>query len=215
MKDYKIILEEATKGMGFVPNSLLKMSKKPNILGSFSMLYANIKGFHSSKTSTWTGIKLFYKNFLWTLKAKKESHLEIPAYLKDLIAHVSSNASGCRYCQAHTAHTAHQNGVSKQKLQNIWDFQTSDLFSEKERAALNFAFAAGSTPNLVTKNHHKTLNHYFSESQIIEIMATIAIFGFLNRWNDSMATELEEEPLQFAKENLSENWEIGKHKKTP
>lgn len=211
MKDYDIILKEATKGMGFVPNSLNAMGKKPNILGSFSLLFANIKGFSSSKTSAWTGIKLVLKNLMWTLKAKKQSHLEVPTYLKDLIANVASNAAGCRYCQAHTAHTAHRNGVSVEKLQKIWEFQTSDLFSEKERAALNFALAAGSTPNQVTIEHHKNLNQFFTESQIVEIVATVAIFGFLNRWNDSMATKLEEEPLLFAQQYLSKNWEAGKH----
>ena len=212
MKDYDIILKEATKGMGFVPNSLHAMGKKPNILGSFSMLYANIKGFSASNTSAWTGIKLMLKNMRWTLQAKKASQQEVPAYLKDLIAHVASNASGCRYCQAHTAHTAHRNGVSVEKLQKVWEFQTSDLFSEKEKAALRFALAAGSTPNQVTALHHQDLREHFTESQIVEIMATIAIFGFLNRWNDSMATQLEDKPLKFASEHLSAHWEAGKHK---
>tara|TARA_B110001450_G_scaffold255225_1_gene282240 strand:- start:773 stop:1417 length:645 start_codon:yes stop_codon:yes gene_type:complete len=213
MKAHKIILNEAMKGMGFVPNSLQRMSAKPNILGAFSMLYANIKGFSSSNTTAWTGIKLFVKNLQWTLKARKESHLEVPTYLKDLIANVASNAAGCRYCQAHTAHTAHLNGVEIEKIKKIWEFQTSDLFSEKERAALNFAMAAGSTPNQITKEHHQELAAFFTEAQIVEIVSTIAIFGFLNRWNDSMATELEDEPLQFANKHLSKNWEIGKHTK--
>ncbi len=211
MKEYEIILKEATKGMGFVPNSLHAMAKKPNILGSFSMLFANIKGFSSSQTSAWTGIKLVFKNLMWTLKAKKQSHLEVPAYLKDLIAHVTSNASGCRYCQAHTAHTAHKNGVSVKKLQNVWAFQSSDLFSDEEKAALHFANAAGMVPNQVTQEHHEALKEYFTEEQIVEIVATVSIFGFLNRWNDSMATPLEEKPLQFAQHYLSDNWEIGKH----
>jgi len=95
-------------------------------------------------------------------------HLEVATDLKDLIAHVASNAAGCRYCQAHTAHTAHKNGVSVEKLQKVWEFQTSDLFSDKERAALNFAFAAGSVPNQVTQEHHEALKQHFSEGQIVE-----------------------------------------------
>ncbi|MFK7934432.1 MAG: carboxymuconolactone decarboxylase family protein [Saprospiraceae bacterium] len=211
MKDYEIILKEAMQGMGFVPSSLHAMGKKPNILGAFSMLFANIKGFSSSQTTAWTGIKLMIKNLRWTLKAKRESHLEVPAYLKDLIAHVASNAAGCRYCQAHTAHTAHKNGVAIEKLQKIWEFEVSDLFTEQERAALRFALAAGSTPNQVTPEHHKNLNQFFTEGQIVEIVATISIFGFLNRWNDSMATELEDKPLQFAQTHLSNTWDAGKH----
>ncbi len=211
MKDYEIILKEATQGMGFVPNSLDAMGKKPNILGAFSMLYANIKGFSSSQTSAWTGMKILLKNLRWTLQAKKESHLEVPTYLKDLIAHVASNAAGCRYCQAHTAHTAHKNGVSIEKLQKVWEFEVSDLFTEQERTALRFALAAGSTPNQVTPEHHKNLKQFFTESQIVEIVATVSIFGFLNRWNDSMATELEDKPFQFAQTHLANTWNAGKH----
>lgn len=211
MKEFEIIINEAKKGMGFVPNSLYGMGKKPNILGSFAMLMANIQGFSASQTSAWTGLKLMFKNLKWTLKAKRESHLEVPTYLKNLIAHVASNAAGCRYCQAHTAHTAHRNGVAVEKLQHIWEFENSDLFSEKERAALRFALAAGSTPNQVTPAHHADLQQHFTEPQIVEIAATVAIFGFLNRWNDSMATQLEEEPLGFAQKYLSKNWEAGKH----
>jgi len=211
MADYEIILKEATKGMGFAPHSLSAMGKKPNILGSFSMLFANIKGFSSSQTSAWTGFKIAIKNLKWSLQAKREHHLEVPTYLKDLVAYVSSNAAGCRYCQAHTAHTAHRNGVSIEKLQNVWQFQTSDLFSEKEKVALNFALAAGSSPNQVTPQHHTELKQFFTEKQVVEIVATVSIFGFLNRWNDSMATQLEDEPLQFAQQYLSDTWSGGKH----
>ncbi len=213
MKDYDIILEAASKGMGFVPNSLHAMGKKPNILGSFSMLFSNIKGYSSSQVSAWASIKLMLKNMKWSIQAKKNSHLEVPAYLKDLVAYVASNAAGCRYCQAHTAHTAHKNGVALEKIQKIWEFNTSDLFTESERAALNFALAAGSTPNQVTPQHHEQLQLHYTEPQIVEIVAYIAVFGFLNRWNDSMATTIEEKPLQFAQEHLSHHWEAGKHLK--
>jgi len=212
MKEYNLILEQATKVMGFTPNSLHAMGKKPNILGSFSMLFANIKGFSSTHTSAWTGIKLMLKNMRWSLHAKKNSHLEVPSTLKDMIAFVCSNAAGCRYCQAHTAHTAHHNGVPLEKIKKLWEFQSSDLFSKEEKAALEFALAAGSVPNQVTADHHEALRKYYTEEQIVEIVATVSIFGFLNRWNDSMATQLEDMPYQFAKENLSRNWDVGKHK---
>ena len=211
MRDIDIILQEASRSMGFAPNSLRAMGKKPNILGSFSLLFANIKGFEASRTSTLTGLRLVFKNLVWTLQARRQRHLEVPTYLKDLIALVASNAAGCRYCQAHTAHTAHKNGVSVEKLQHVWEFQTSGLYSAREKAALSFALAAGSIPNQVTAQHHEALAQHFTEAQIVEIVSTIAVFGFLNRWNDSMATTLEAEPLQFATQHLSADWEAGKH----
>jgi len=213
MKEFDLIFAAAEDAMGFVPNSLRAMSKKPNILGTFAMMSANIKGFCATKMTPIKGIKIFLKTLRWSLQAKKESHLEVPAYLKDLIANVCSNTAGCRYCQAHTAHIAHEkSGVDIEKLQAVWEFRTSELFNDKEKAALNFAVAASSVPNQVTQAHHDKLNEFFTEKQVIEIVATIAMFGFLNRWNDSMATPLEDEPFDFANKYLSHNWDAGKHR---
>ncbi len=211
MNEFDLLFTEATKSMGFVPNSLKAMSKKPNILGSFTMLFANINGFQSSEVSPFTALKLMFKNLKWSMRAKKNRDQEVPIYLKNLVAHMVSNAAGCRYCQAHTASTAYRNGVEIQKLQQIWEFKTSDLFDDRERAALNFALAAGSVPNQVTAEHHSALKEHFTDEQIVEIVATISVFGFLNRWNDSMATTLEEEPMEFATKYLSAHWEPGKH----
>jgi hypothetical protein len=56
------------------------------------------------------------------------------------------------------------------------------------------------------------LRHYFSERQIVQIVAVIALFGFLNRWNDTMATELEPAPVDFAQAVLAQTgWAVDKH----
>ncbi|MFK7979497.1 MAG: carboxymuconolactone decarboxylase family protein, partial [Saprospiraceae bacterium] len=82
-----------------------------------------------------------------------------------------------------------------------------------ERAALRFGFAAGQVPNAVTEEHFAELRKHFSEKQIVDLGATIALFGFLNRWNDTMGTALEPEAVAFAEKHLVKSgWEIGKHK---
>lgn len=56
------------------------------------------------------------------------------------------------------------------------------------------------------------LAEHYSEMQIIQIVATISAFGFLNRWNDTMATTLEAAPSTFAAEHLGpKGWDVGKH----
>jgi len=41
----------------------------------------------------------------------------------------------------------------------------------------------------------------------------VALFGFLNRWNDTMATPLEEEPIEIGKQYLAAHgWHAGKHR---
>jgi len=48
--------------------------------------------------------------------------------------------------------------------------------------------------------------------QIVDIIAVISLFGFLNRFNDTMATELEAAPIEAGKRYLRERgWTVGKH----
>jgi len=40
----------------------------------------------------------------------------------------------------------------------------------------------------------------------------ISMFGWMNRWNDTLATQLEEHPLEFAREHLgASGWTPGVH----
>ena len=205
------IMDAAQKGMGFVPNSIKIMGRIPALVGSFGMLTVNIIG-QAGQLSPFAAIKLAFKNMGWTAKNIKDKE-RAPLYLKNLVAHVSSNASGCRYCQAHTIGEAHNHGASIEKIEAVWDFEHSPLFDEAERAALRFGFAAGQVPNGVTEAHFAELRQHFSEKQIVDFGATIALFGFLNRWNDTMGTPLEEGPIAFAEKHLAKSgWEVGKHR---
>ena len=56
------------------------------------------------------------------------------------------------------------------------------------------------------------LAKHFDEGQIVERVASVALFGYLNRWNDSMATELEDHPSKVAQRTIGDNgWQPGKH----
>ncbi len=132
--------------------------------------------------------------------------------LKRLIAHVASRTAGCQYCMAHTASGALHFGVDDRKLAAVWDYSTSPLFSAAERAALDLAVAGASVPNAVTDEMFATLRAYWSEEQIVEIVGVIAMFGFLNRWNDTLATPLEDEPIAIGEKYLApRGWSVGKH----
>jgi alkylhydroperoxidase family enzyme len=101
--------------------------------------------------------------------------------------------------------------VADQRIEALWDFRTSSLFTAAEKAAFEFALAASSVPNAVTDDHFVELRRHYSEEQIVELLATISYVGYLNRWNDSMATPLEEFPSRFARARFGERWEKGKH----
>jgi uncharacterized peroxidase-related enzyme len=168
--------------LSFVPNSLFTMARRPEILRAFSDLITQIW-----RTGT------------------------LPRPLKPLIAIVSSVAAGCRYCQAHEAVDAKMRGVPDEKISAIWDFERSPLYDDAERAALRFARDASLVPNEVSPRSFEELRKHWDEGQIVEILAVVGLFGFLNRWNDSMATDLEAAPLAFASGRYGERWEPGKH----
>ena len=175
--------EFARNMMGYIPNSVLTMAHWPELLTAFRGLVGTIYG---------------------------ES--EIDNATKRLIGHATSLAAGCRYCQAHTAHGASEQGVPQDKIDALYDFENSDAFSDGEKALLALAFAAGAQPNGATDAHFERLSEHYSQRQQVEIMAVIAMFGFLNRWNDTLATDLEAIPIEFAEKQLSgHGWERGEH----
>ncbi|MEJ6515648.1 MAG: hypothetical protein QNL97_05605, partial [Pseudomonadales bacterium] len=113
---------------------------------------------------------------------------------------------------AHTSHSSQSRGVSPEKIQAAFEFKTSDLFSEAEKAALDVALHAGMVPNAVEAAHMEKLSEFYSERDIVEIVAVISLFGFLNRWNDTMASTLEDTPKSFATNKLTDHgWQAGKH----
>jgi len=133
--------------------------------------------------------------------------------LKNMIAQVSSMSAGCNYCAAHNAGFAIDMGISDEKENELWDYERSDLFVEAERVALRLAQSAVQVPNAVTDEDFVSLKLYYTDEQIVEILSVIGVFGFYNRVNDTLATELESFPSQAGEKYLSKHgWELGKHK---
>lgn len=172
------------QALGFVPNSMLILQRKPKLVKAMAQLTAAV----------------------W------EPDGEVDRAFKRLIAHVASRVAGCQYCMAHTAGGALFFGIDPDKVADLWDFRTSPRYSEKERMALDFAIAAASQPNGVTEEMFAAMRKHWSETEIVEIAAVVAVFGFLNRWNDTMGTPLEQEPLAVGEKFLAaRGWNAGKH----
>lgn len=120
--------------------------------------------------------------------------------LRWMVAHVTSLANGCTYCSAHTFKNGADNGVPQEKLDAIWSFETTDIFSDAERAALRIALTGGQCPSYATPEDMTELRRHFSQEQIVEIGAVIALFGFNNRWNALMETDIEPKVTEFLKD---------------
>lgn len=170
--------------LGVVPNSLLTMQRRPRIVAGFEVL----------------------------TEAIMDSAGSVDPGLKRLAAHMASRAAGCQYCQAHSLVAAGMSGVSDDKIAAIWEFRTSPLFDDAERVVLEFALAAGAVPNAATDEHMARLRDYWTDDEIVEILAAICLYAFLNRWNDTLATDLEAGPRDLGDRVLAVGgWTGGKH----
>ena len=168
---------------GFTPNSIMTMARRPNIAKAFMALNQAV----------------LYEG-------------TVPEETKMLVSLACSYAAGCNYCQSHMANLASIYKSSDQKIAALWDFENSALFNDAERAAVSLALKAGRLPNEVTDADFNELKKHYNEEQIVEIVASIALFGYLNRWNDTMATELEHLPAQLAERVIGPaGWDRGKH----
>ncbi|MDB4242152.1 carboxymuconolactone decarboxylase family protein [Polaribacter sp.] len=180
----KELAEFFNETLGFCPNSVLTMQRRPAI----SKAFINLN------------------------KAVMANEGRVTSALKRLIAWVSSNATGCRYCQAHAIRAAERYGAEQAQLDNVWEYRTHPAFSAAERAALDFSLAASMVPNAVDANIKTALYAHWNEGEIVEMLGVISLFGYLNRWNDSMGTILEEDAIESGDQYLGKHgFEVGKH----
>lgn len=180
----KELAEFFNETLGFCPNSVLTMQRRPAI----SKAFINLN------------------------KAVMANDGRVTSALKRMIAWVSSNSTGCRYCQAHAIRAAERYGAEQEQLDNIWEYRTHVAFSDAERAALDFSLAASMVPNAVDADIKKRLYEHWDEGEIVEMLGVISLFGYLNRWNDSMGTSIEEGAVESGNKYLGKyGYDVGKH----
>lgn len=184
-KELQNLIQFYNETLGFCPNSVKTMYHRPNLAYAFIELN----------------------------KAVMENKGRVTSALKRMIGYVSSNAAGCRYCQAHTIRAAERYGADAEKMGNIWEFRTHPAFTDAERAALEFALVSSVIPNEVDDSISEKLRLHWNDGEIVEILGVVALFGFLNRWNDSMGTEIEHGAIESGEKFLKKvGWTTGKHR---
>lgn len=170
--------------LGFCPNSVLTMQQRPAIAKAFINLNMAVMA----------------------------NEGRVSAEQKRLIGYITSANTGCRYCEAHTILAAKRYGGTDERLESIWNFRDSKLYTAAEKAAFEFALAASSVPNAVDDNIAQALHSYWDEGEIVEILGVISLFGYLNRWNDSMGTTMEDGAVKAGEQLLkATDWSQGKH----
>lgn len=181
--EVRAVLEFAKSTMGFTANDVLTMARWPALLQAMLPV---------------VGV-LF-------------SPGRVDMELKRLVALVTSMAGGCEYCVAHNAFGVSHDGTDPAKGAAVWEYATSPLFSDAERAALDFARSVGQTPNQLTDAEYTNLAQHFDDGQIMELAGVACLFAFLNRWNSTFQTQVEDAPRAQAEAMLgTRGWSPGAH----
>lgn len=174
-------IQQYKKLRGFVPNSIRTMARRPSLVKAFMQL---------NQAVLYDGT--------------------VPEATKMLVSLAVSLSSGCRYCQSHMTNLSAIYNVPDKKISALLDYEESDLFSLAEKAAINLAFKSAQTPSEADDSDFDRLKEYYDEGEIVELVATASLFGYLNRWNDTMATQVELVPGDGSK-RVFDGWDEGKH----
>jgi alkylhydroperoxidase family enzyme len=175
--------EIARERMGFIPNSQLILQRRPNLVKAFRGFSGAIGG--------------------------PESHID--GAMRALITYACCTVTREPYVWAHAAHALAHAG-QEAKLAAFASYASNPLFSAKERVTIDYAKAASTLPCNVTDELIAALRRHWSEEETVEITALIGLYGFFDRYNAALATPLEAEVLDIARQYLTrEGWTPGRH----
>ena len=169
LKQCEAELAQAETHMGYRPNDVLSLCHQPELLQSLGGLVHTV-----------LQIGKFTRN------------------LKRLIGVISSRTQGCTCCTAYSRYGASQLGVDAEKIAAVFEYETSPLLTDAERAVLRVAWHGALQPSAATDKDIGASKAHFSDREIVEIVAILSLYGFLNRWNGTLNTELEAPPAAFA-----------------
>lgn len=120
----------------------------------------------------------------------------ISGKIKEMVVIKTSHVNECEYCYAHNTSLGQAAGITHDQVIEMSsdDYLTSDLFTEREKAAI--LWAENMTRNTAQENAdaYSRLRANFSEGEIIEITMLCGMFNMINRINDSLDIALEEQP---------------------
>lgn len=114
-------------------------------------------------------------------QAVRKGH-SVDERLKNLIELKGAQMIGCEYCVDLGSQICRNSGFSDDELLALPRYRTSDLFTEREKLALDFAVGVMRTPVEVTDDLVDRLREHFSDRQLVEIAALLTVVN-LDRFN--------------------------------
>jgi AhpD family alkylhydroperoxidase len=102
--------------------------------------------------------------------------------LKNLVELKGAQMIGCEYCVDLGSQICRNSGLSDDELLALPRFGQSDLFTDREKLALDYAVAVMRTPVEVTDEQFAQVKEHFSDQQLVEITAHLMVVN-LDRFN--------------------------------
>lgn len=132
-----------------------------------------------------------YLSQMWTLG-------DLPKPFRALIRYKVATTNTCLYCSTHQVEFLHKMGVDREKIANIYDYETHPAFDERERAALAFVDwmmrDASNIPDVVATRFCDN----FTPQERVEIGYTATAMATLNKFNDAFRVPIEDEAVGVA-----------------
>jgi alkylhydroperoxidase family enzyme len=102
--------------------------------------------------------------------------------LKNLIELKGNQMIGCEYCVDLGSQICRNSGFSDDELLALPRYRQSDLFTEREKTALDYAVAVMRTPVEVSDELFARMKEHFSDEQMVELTALLTLVN-LDRFN--------------------------------
>ena len=111
--------------------------------------------------------------------------------LRWLALQKASMSIGCSWCTDFGYFEGMNRGVDPHKVRAVGEWRASPLFDERERAVLEYAESATATPVAVTEHLAAKLRALFSEAEMVELAAWVALENFRSRFNGGLGLRSE------------------------
>ncbi len=118
---------------------------------------------------------------------RRSSPLE-PA-LRTLVTVRVSQINWCPFCVDINLFTALRRGISDKKLSTLPAFSDSDLYSDREKAALHYTEAVTYSDQQATDAHFEALRRHFDDDAIIELTGLIGFQNMSSKFNAALGVK--------------------------
>lgn len=106
--------------------------------------------------------------------------------LRSLVTVRVSQINWCRFCVDINSSTLAKRSGSMEKVEKLDQWETSDLFDETEKVALEYAEAVTYSDRQVTDDLMRRLKIHFDDDEIVELTGLIAFQNLSSKFNSAL-----------------------------